>query len=271
MRDVFGWNRPFTRDVLDGDLLEAAQTAGVIVETTDGKDTVWQSTIRAGTLHDQVFFHSAFPTDAANTVFFGPDTYRFADAVRQAIASRVRPVHRAADIGCGSGAAGILVALAYPDAAVVLSDINDAALALAGVNGKAAGVDNIFCLNSDLFADIDGAFDLIVANPPYLIDQAARVYRHGGGRFGEGLSLRILQEALPRLAPGGTLVLYTGSVIVDGEDFFRNQATAMLAATGWQWRYREVDPDVFGEEIGHGAYIDAERIAAVVLTTERPG
>jgi hypothetical protein len=44
----------------------------------------------------------------------------------------------------------------------------------------------------------------------------------------------------------------------------------MLDETGWPWTYREVDPDVFGEELGHGAYVDAERIAAIVLIAERP-
>jgi hypothetical protein len=84
------------------------------------------------------------------------------------------------------------------------------------------------------------------------------------------LSVRILQGALPLLAPGGQLVLYTGSAIEGGRDFLREEVVAMLDDTGWCWTYREVDPDVFGEELGHGAYADAERIAAVVMTVERP-
>ena len=109
-----------------------------------------------------------------------------------------------------------------------------------------------------------------MANPPYLVARSARVYRHGGGRRGEGLSLRIVQDALPRLAPGGQLVLYTGSAIFGGRDFLREEVACMLDETGWPWTYREVDPDVFGEEVGHGAYRNAERIAAIVVTAERP-
>ena len=43
-----------------------------------------------------------------------------------------------------------------------------------------------------------------------------------------------------------------------------------LAESGWPWRYRELDPDVFGEELEEPAYAEAERIAAVALVVQRP-
>jgi len=122
----------------------------------------------------------------------------------------------------------------------------------------------------DLFAAIEGEFALIVANPPYLNDAAQRTYRHGGGRWGEGLSARIVREGLGRLAPGGRLVLYTGVAIVDGQDPLLQQLDSLLQARGWPWRYRELDPDVFGEELDEPPYAEAERIAAVALVVERP-
>ena len=82
--------------------------------------------------------------------------------------------------------------------------------------------------------------------------------------------MRIVQEALPRLESGGQLVLYTGSAIVGGRDFLHEEVACMLDGKGWRWTYREVDPEVFVEEVGQGAYRDAERIAAIVLTAERP-
>ena len=51
------------------------------------------------------------------------------------------------------------------------------------------------------------AIDLIVANPPYLVDPAGRVYRNGGGSLGTGLGERIVAEGLPRLRAGGQLLL----------------------------------------------------------------
>ncbi len=270
MRDVFGWSRPFRPGVLDPGLFQAAHEAGAMDEAEEAGHAFWRCNVRAATLKGQIFLHSAFPTDAPDAVFFGPDTYRFADAVCHALAGHAGPIRRAIDICCGSGAAGIMVARSHPEAAVVLADVNAAALDLAGVNARVAGVSNTICARSDLFRDVAGSFDFIVANPPYLIDHSARIYRHGGGRHGEGLSLRIVQDALPRLAPGGQLVLYTGSAIAGGRDFLREEIASMLIGTGWNWTYREVDPDVFGEELGQAAYADAERIAAIVLTTERP-
>jgi methylase of polypeptide subunit release factors len=270
MRGVFGWSRPFTDGALDRVLFQMANEAGVLTETTQAGQPCWRSTIRAATLYGQIYFHSAFPTDDPGAVFFGPDTYRFADAVALALASRTRPVHHAVDIGCGSGAAGILIARAHPLAAVTLADINPAALAIAQVNAAAAGTANTVTIQSDLFTDLPGFYDLIVANPPYLVDPAARLYRHGGGQRGEALSLRILQAAMPRLAPGGQLILYTGAAIVRGQDLLREQAARLLAETGYNWTWREVDPDVFGEELAQAPYADADRIAAIVLSVERP-
>ena len=125
-------------------------------------------------------------------------------------------------------------------------------------------------VHSDLLTAVPGTFDLIVANPPYLVDPAARAYRHGGGDLGAGLSLAILDAGVERLAPGGTLLLYTGAAIVNGQDPLRKAAAARLAGTGLRWSYREIDPDVFGEELDSGAYAEADRIAAVVLTVRKP-
>jgi hypothetical protein len=66
------------------------------------------------------------------------------------------------------------------------------------------------------------------------------------------------------------LLLYTGAAVVNGRDPFRAAAEGRLAADpGVGWTYREVDPDVFGEELDTPAYAEADRIAAVVLTAAR--
>ncbi|MBC7800254.1 MAG: methyltransferase, partial [Gemmatimonadaceae bacterium] len=145
-------------------------------------------------------------------------------------------------------------------------DINARALQLTRVNAALAGVP-VDAAGSDLLSGVPGAFDLIVSNPPYLVDPAARAYRHGGGDLGAGLSLAILEASLDRLAPGGTLVLYTGAAIVNGIDPFK--VAALARCGGAEWTYAEVDPDVFGEELEAGAYSAADRIAAVVLTVTK--
>jgi methylase of polypeptide subunit release factors len=262
LRGVFGWSRPFRGSIVAPTMLSLMDAAAVLADHPGGH----RSLIRMSTLDGELFLHSAYPTIAADAVFFGPDTYRFADAIlahRPAV-----PVWRAVDIGCGAGPGAILVARAHPAAEVVAVDINDAALRLTRANAALAGV-ALQAVNSNLLASVDGAFDLIVANPPYLVDPGERAYRHGGGPLGAGLSLAILDAALDRLAPGGTLLLYTGAAVVNGIDPFRDAAATRLAGTGMAWSYRELDPDVFGEELEGGAYAAADRIAAILLTVTK--
>ena len=257
LRDVFGWSRPFRDGVVPEPMVSAMRQAEVLAPMEGG----WRSLVRASCLDGLLFFHSAYPTTQANAVFFGPDTYRFARAIKARCPKMVR---RAVDIGCGAGPGAIIVARTHPDAEVLAVDINGAALGLARVNAALAGV-RVQALHSDLLAGTQGQFDLIVSNPPYLVDPGARAYRHGGGALGAGLSLDIIEAARDRLAPGGTLLLYTGAAMMDGADPFREAAAARLDVTDLKWTYEEIDPDVFGEELEHGVYAEADRIAAVLL------
>jgi methylase of polypeptide subunit release factors len=227
--------------------------------------------VRFSTYDGELFVHSAFPTTASDAVFFGPDTYRMADAAAAHVQQRVSPVRRAVDIGCGTGAGAIAVAKRAPDAEVFAVDINDTALRYAGVNVALAGTSGVRPCRSDLLADVEGEFDLVISNPPFMIDPIGRAYRDGGGPGGHALSLAIIDAAAERLAPGGSLVLFSGVGIVDGHDSLRAAAAERLAATDLTWTYREVDPDVYGEELDGVAYADAERIAVVLLTAVRRG
>ncbi|MCG3031628.1 class I SAM-dependent methyltransferase, partial [Pseudomonas aeruginosa] len=226
---------------------------------------------RVSSLGEQLFVHSAFPTLAADAVFFGPDTYRFDRLIRSHLASSdPARIRRAADIGCGAGPGAIRIAMACPDAEVHGLDINPAALDLARVNAALAGVGNLTLARSDLLSQAPGRFDLIVANPPYLLDASERAYRHGGGMLGAGLSLAIVDAALERLEAGGSLLLYTGVAMVEGGDPFLARIHERLASREWDWDYQELDPDVFAEELDSPAYREAERIAVVGLRVTRP-
>ena len=267
LRDIFGWSRFFGKDQVCTEIFDLMQQAGVLAR----KGELWRSLVRWSSLDDLLCAHSAYPTDAADAVFFGPDTYRFARLIESHLTDHAGSVRRAVDIGCGSGAGAMLVARACPKADVLAVDINPQALRLADINSQLAGLSNIRTTQSNLLANVEGDFDLIVANPPYMMDSQERAYRHGGGTLGAGLSERIVSAALERLAPGGSLVLYTGVAIVAGRDVFREGLQQRLADQPCSWRYQEIDPDVFGEELLKPAYAEVERIAAVglVLTLDR--
>ncbi|WP_282413359.1 class I SAM-dependent methyltransferase [Pseudomonas sp. PS01299] len=267
LRDVFGWSRPFEPGLLSADEQWQLQEAQVI-DIYDGR---LKSRVRWSSLDDLLFVHSGFPTDAADSVFFGPDTYRFAQLIHAHLQQSFAPIQRAVDIGCGAGVGAILIARARREAQVLAVDINPAALRLTAINAALAEVANIEVQASDVLQGTEGNFDLIVANPPYMADPAGRAYRHGGGSLGAGLSLRIVEQALNRLAPGGSLLLYTGVAMVDGRDPFFDTVVPRLDSTRFGWTYRELDPDVFGEELLNPGYQRVDRIAVVALTVTRIG
>ncbi len=267
LRDVFGWSRPFPPSLVSADELDQLRQAQVLA--TRGEWLV--STVRWATLEDLLLVHSAYPTDASDAVFFGPDSYRFAQVIHDHLQRTPKRVEHAVDIGCGTGVGALLVAQAVPHAQVTAVDINPLALRYTAINAALAGVSNVSVEPSDLLDGITGLFDLIIANPPYMLDVQERTYRHGGGALGAELSLRIVEQARERLAPGGSLLLYTGVAIIEGRDPLLEAIRLRLAGPGWSWVYREVDPDVFGEQLGERGYEQVERIAAVTLTVTRSG
>ncbi|GGY34767.1 methyltransferase [Pseudoduganella albidiflava] len=269
LADIFGWSRPFRAEALPAEMLALMVRAGIAQPHRDG----WRSTLRASTLDGVLYFHSAYPTSEADAVFFGPDTYRFARALRAelaVIAATGRPVRRAADVGAGGGPGALTIARRCANAEVLALDINDRAMHLCRVNAQLAGLPNVAVQRSNLLSDVPGDFDLIVSNPPYLLDKSERAYRHGGGELGAGLSLALTKQAITRLAPGGSLLLYTGVAMLHNDDPFLRRIEPLLAQAGMSWHYEEIDPDVFGEELDTPAYAEADRIAAVWLKASKP-
>lgn len=265
LRDVFGWSRPFGASLLSPDELAQLRVAQVLSE----QGSLWRATVRWSTLDELLLVHSAYPTLASDAVFFGPDSYRFAQVIHDHLQRTATPVQRAVDIGCGSGVGALLIARAAQHAQVSAVDINPLALRYTAINAALAGVSNLSLASSDVLDGVDGSFDLIVANPSYMFDTAQRAYRHGGGALGAQLSLRIVEQACERLNPGGSLLLYTGVAIVEGRDALLEAVRLRLAGPQWAWTYREVDPDVFGEQLLEPGYEHVERIAAVALTVNR--
>ncbi|PIB53323.1 class I SAM-dependent methyltransferase [Pseudomonas sp. 2822-17] len=266
LRDVFGWSMPFDGALLPEAFCEELQQADVI----EKHDSLWRSAVRWSSLDDLLFVHSAYPTTQSDAVFFGPDSYRFAHLIEAHLQQRFEPIKRAVDIGCGAGVGALVVARARHDAEVLAVDINPRALRLTAVNAELAGLANVVAYHSDVLGSVEGEFDLIVANPPYMNDDRQRAYRHGGGALGEQLSVRIVGESMGSLALGGSLVLYTGvAIVAGGEDPFLAAVKPLLGSHAYGWTYRELDPDVFGEELDKPGYERVERIAVVALTVTR--
>lgn len=133
-----------------------------------------------------------------------------------------KQVARILDLCTGSGCIGIGAASVFTDAEVVLFDISADALAVAESNIDLHGVgDRVHTVQSDVFEAIEGRFDVIVSNPPYvdaedLADMPAE-YRHepelglAAGDDGLAIAHRIIAGAAAHLTPGGLLIVEVGN------------------------------------------------------------
>lgn len=130
-------------------------------------------------------------------------------------------IHHALDLCTGSGALAIQLAHHYPEASIDAIDISIDALEVASVNVQAYGLENrINLIHTDLFTGIDGTYDLIVSNPPYVdaesVAELPDEYLHepelalGSGIDGLDATRIILQQAAKYLNPQGVLLVEIG-------------------------------------------------------------
>ena len=128
---------------------------------------------------------------------------------------------RIADIGTGSGNIAISLAHARRDGRVVATDVSSEALAVAMENAEQHGVaSRVEFIATSYLGGVEGDFDLIAANPPYVreVDRLAlgRTVRHEPevALFGGDSGLRniegVLDTALAKLRPRGWLVMEFG-------------------------------------------------------------
>ncbi|MDZ4163895.1 MAG: peptide chain release factor N(5)-glutamine methyltransferase [Smithellaceae bacterium] len=130
---------------------------------------------------------------------------------------------RILDLGTGSGAIAVALAHELKNARLVATDISHAALMTAERNARTNGVaDRITFLPGDLFSPVDGSFDIIVSNPPYIAEEDFPLLPVGvkgyepssallAGPDGTGVLRRIIEAAPTFLNPGGSLLLEIGA------------------------------------------------------------
>jgi release factor glutamine methyltransferase len=165
--------------------------------------------------------------------------------VIEAALAHANTARRIVDVGTGSGAIAITLAL-ETKARVVATDISIAALRVASENARALGakLDFVACDLSGAFQD--GAFDMVVSNPPYVpaldqttIQREVRDYEPPVALYGgdDGLDVyrRLVPEAQRLLKPAGWLMMELGYAVVD-------PVRAMLA----DWREVEIASDLAG-------------------------
>ena len=123
-----------------------------------------------------------------------------------------------ADVGTGSGAVAVALAVNLPSCRVYATDVSQAALDVAETNCRRHEVSRrVRLTRGDLLAPVGGPVDLVVSNPPYIRSgQIARLSREvrrepvvalDGGPDGLDLTRRLCEQAPAALKPGGTMLV----------------------------------------------------------------
>lgn len=194
------------RDLAGAALLDALEGMG-LVEVVDGRvsaeltltewnglliasDTLWQHRDARG-----AFGAGDIPTDAVLNPIF--DSYAFAATL---------PARRAAsclDLCTGSGVVALHASRTHGE--VLGVDIAPRSVAFARFNAALNGIDNATFVEGDLFAGIDGQFDTLAANPPYIPTRTPPPGTSfwAGGEDGDALTTAILRGLPTHLAVGG--------------------------------------------------------------------
>lgn len=130
---------------------------------------------------------SAFTTDAG---VFSRDGL---DVGTRALLEALPPMHgRVLDLGCGWGPVGVTLARKYPEAEIVMTDVNQRAVDLSRRNLAANGA-QAAVFQGDGFENVPGSFDFVITNPPI--------------RAGKATIYRMFTDARDRLSPGGSLFI----------------------------------------------------------------
>jgi release factor glutamine methyltransferase len=162
------------------------------------------------------FHHRDFKSDA-RALIPRPETEELAEWI---LSMSMGDDLKVLDMGCGSGVLGLTLAAERPTWHVTLADVSEDALALTKENAAALGIGNARFLRSDLFSAVEGEFDGVVANLPYVPESErpslSREVMHDpalalfGGADGLDVIRRFIPEAFRRLKPGGWMVLEIG-------------------------------------------------------------
>lgn len=129
---------------------------------------------------------------------------------------------RMLEIGTGSGCIAVALAMAFPDAVIVATDLSAAALEVARRNIRRHGVEyRVSLLRADLMRGLRGPFDLIVSNPPYVpegeLDAMPTEFEWeprtalAGGVDGLRFVRPLIEASSTCLAPGGWLAVEVGA------------------------------------------------------------
>jgi release factor glutamine methyltransferase len=165
---------------------------------------------------------------SAETLEPRPDTETLVDLALPVARERAAATGgcRILDLGTGTGAVALALLSAVPQATASATDISEDALATARRNAQITGAgDRLAAFRSDWFASVEGVFDLIVSNPPYIAE----------AEMG-GLPREVREHDPPAALVGGADGLDAYRVIAAGAAGHLADAGAVAVEIGYRQR-----------------------------------
>ncbi|GAB3662904.1 class I SAM-dependent methyltransferase [Actinocorallia lasiicapitis] len=155
-----------------------------------------------------------------------------------------RPVGSALDLGTGSGVQALL--LADRAARIVATDTNARALELARLSFALSEVAGELRQGS-LFEPVPERYDLIVANPPFVISPSGRFEYRESGMAGDDVCRRLVEQAPAHLTDGGWCQLLANWLHVEGEPWEERVGSWIDGCDGWVVQRDVQDPAEYAE------------------------
>ena len=157
---------------------------------------------------EKVSFYSEVFTIRPGVLIPRPETELLIDHASQLI--KENALSHIVEIGTGIGIIAVMLARIFPHLSITATDINPKAISLAKENAKNFGVeDRIAFIETSLLDDVEGVFDILVSNPPYIancypLDATVCHEPHNalfGGETGDELIRSIIKTAISRKIP----------------------------------------------------------------------
>lgn len=283
LSDLFGWNRVASLDtvgrLLPAGLVQELEEVGVL-QIIDG-DSV-RSRVRFSSFANTLIAQTAWPSRRDPAVA-GPEMHRFGAFVERELnhpdLRMLTSSRHLTLVGLSGGicAAAILAARTLTAIApacatrVVFVDSDQRALRFAEVNARIAELPAFECISSDGLAAVSEPAMLVLANP-----LARSVSQHGAPQeddvFGSCVALRMLDECLAHLPPGGAMLMCALAPVVRGTDMLRRSLDAHVtrahAPQPAVLRYQVLETDAFGPALSHPSYGAVERLMQVGISVK---
>ena len=164
------------------------------------------------------FYKSSFMVNSA-VLIPRPETELLVEVILEGFDAKTKI--RLLDIGTGCGCIALSLSMERPDWKITATDCSENALTVANKNSEKFGVENVEFIQSDLFSSINGKYDVICSNPPY-VDEAIkenlqlelREYEPATALFTTANGLAIIKELVRKvgdhLKPGGLFICEIG-------------------------------------------------------------